>query len=204
METCFDPQIIARNVWRGTLQDGLFELSTGLGMLLIAGILSSSSSFSIVFVAILGPIIVKRLKERYTYPRLGFVDLPEKSKNPGPLMLLALGMAIAAIALLIFLAGGINDSWGWNKWLPLLPAILFQAGLIPLGTKSGLNRYYLMAGIALVLGIACTLPTLPGRVDNLSLYLWGIGTILAAWGALLLIVFLHRYPVLAVDARDDK
>lgn len=203
-QTLVDEKTIARNAWRDSLQDGLYELTSGVGLLFIALLLQSEAMGFVVIVAIFMPALVKRLKERYTYPRLGYVGFPESSKNFGREMLAALGIAIALIALLIVATGGINESWGWNKWLPLLPALLFQAAFLPLANRSGIKRYYLLAGLALLLGVVFTLPTLPGRTDNLSLYLFAIGTVLAIWGAILLITFLRRYPVQAEEAQNDE
>ncbi len=204
MEKSLDPQQLAREVWRDSLQDGLYELSIGVGMLITALVLQTSLASLVIIIAIIAPPIIKKLKARITYPRTGYVNLPDESKKLGRIMILLLGFAVVVILVLVVFWNKTNEKLVIYKWFPLLPAILFQGGFIPTGIKSGLARYYVYAVVAMVLGIVCVIPNLPGRFGNLSLYLAGISLFLLPWGIILLLRFIKKYtPLEDVERQDD-
>jgi preprotein translocase subunit SecY len=204
MDNVLDPQLIARKVWRDSLQDGLYELSIGVGMLITAGVLQTSLAGLVALIAVFAPPVIKRLKARITYPRTGYVNLPDDSRSLGKTMLMLLGFALVLILGLVVFWSKWNPNLVIYRWFPLMPAILFQGGFIPMGIKSGLARYYVYAGVALLLGIICVIPVFPGRFDNLSLYLAGISLFMLPWGIVLLLRFLKEYPVLESVERQDE
>ena len=190
-----DAKTIARKAWRDSLQDGLVELGAGIGMLFLSILIQSRTMGFVFMLAIFGPLLMKRLKERYTYPRIGYVTFPEKSQKQGPIMVLLLGAAVVVIALVIILVGKAGEPHAWYRWTTFLPAILFQGAFLPMAVKSGIKRYYVISVLTLLLGVGAALLELPGNMGNLWVYLMTMGAILTVWGTILLITFLRKYPV---------
>jgi len=199
-----DANVIARKAWRDSLQDGLVELAAGIGMLFLSLLIQSRTIVFVVLLSIFGPLLMKRLKERYTYPRIGYVAFPEKSQKQGPIMVLLLGAAIVVIALVIILVGKAGEPHAWYRWTTFLPAILFQGAFLPMAVKSGIKRFYVISVLTLLLGAGAALLELPGNMDNLWVYLMTMGAILTVWGAVLLLTFLRRYPIRAEEAPDGE
>ncbi len=203
-QTLADEKNIARKAWQDSLQDGLIELSAGIGMLFLSLLLQYRTMGFVVLVAIFGPLLMKRLKERYTYPRVGYVTFPEKSQKQGLIMVLLMGVAVVVTALVIVLVGKAGEPHAWYRWTTFLPAILFQGAFLPVAVKSGIRRYYVISALVLLLGAGAALLELPGNMDNLWVYLMTIGAILTVWGAILLIIFLRKYPVQVEEAQNDE
>jgi hypothetical protein len=195
MNTTLDAKVVERTVWQDYFRDGLMELSAGAYLLLI-GVLIQADLYSLfVLVIFFAPVLVKRAKEHFTYPRIGYVKFTEEDRNVGRRILAAVIGAVVAIGMVIFLNSADESVRALYKWMPLLPALIFQAVLIPIGMKSGLVRYYVMAGLALAVGLAISLADLPGKLDSIALYLMSTGPIFLIWGMVIFANFLRTYPI---------
>ncbi len=199
MTATLDTKIIARNVWQDSMRDGLMELFLG-GYLLLTGIViqADMSALFIVFMAFI-PALVKKMKERFTHPRIGYVKFPEHEKNPGRQVAAALIAAVLALAITLFLAREGEKTQTLYQWIPLLPALILATALIVTGTKTGFTRYYLMAAFALALGFAVPFVDLPRKLDNIALYMLVIGPVFFVWGVAVFVHFLRTYPIRAEE-----
>ena len=164
--------------------DGLTEIGAGsliflLGLLyLLADILSPSVlatwlvSFGQPAIIIGGWFVVnwvvRRMKERITYPRTGYVAYRrERGGKRLRTILVTFGLAaLIAIAAVYFaqLAG--------ERMIPLLIGLMMAAAIAYLGYAFYLRRFYLLAVISIVLG---GVGTLFGLRDNLALALFFCG-----------------------------
>lgn len=195
MNTDLDPNLIERNVWQDSLRDGLMELFLGAYLLLTGIFLQAEMTAMFIFLIVLAPMLLKRAKERITYPRIGYVKFTEAGKKAGQRILVALTGALLVLLLVVFFASEDDRIETLYQWVPLLPALLFLAVLIPIGSRSGLIRYYVMAGLALAVGLVIPFLGLAEKMDSIALYLIIVGSIFLVWGVPLFTKFLQDYPV---------
>lgn len=196
-----DTKTIERNVWQDSMRDGLMELLLG-GYLLLTGIvIQADMSALFILLMVFIPAVVKRMKEWFTYPRIGYVKFPDHENNPGRKIAAALIAAALALALVVFLSSEGEKTQALYQWVPLLPALILAAGLTVTAQRTGFARYYVMAVLALVAGLAVPFVDLPLKMDNIALYLMVIGPIFFLWGAVVFVNFLRTHPVRAEETQ---
>lgn len=201
MDASLDTKAIERNVWQDSMRDGLMELLLG-GYLLITGVvIQADLSALFILLMVFIPAVTKRMKEWFTYPRIGYVKFPEHEKSLGRRMAAALIGAAVALAMVIFLASEGEKTQALYKWIPLLPALILAAGLTVTAQRTGFTRYYVMAAFALVAGLAVPFVDLPRKMDNIALYLMVIGPVFFLWGAVVFVNFLRTYPIRAEESQ---
>jgi hypothetical protein len=141
------------------------------------------------------------MKERFTYPRIGYVKFSDEDRNAGRRVLAALVLAIFMVALVVFFSGENDRTRTLYRWVPLLPALILLFVLAATGRKSGLVRFYVMATLALAVGLVIPFVRLPEKMDNIALYLLIMGAILLPWGAVIFASFLQKNPLPAGEAQ---
>ncbi len=157
-----------KNLTRRTYQywynDGLTELAAGSLILLIGlinlalALLNSSilNQVSLIFqpLVLIGGVfaingIIKPLKERYVYPRTGYVAYHKPEGRRLHLlraMAAVLGLVIAIAAALLLRV--INEAW-----IPAFVGLALAMFMTYLGVKLGLMRFFVVAGFTILLGI---------------------------------------------------
>lgn len=200
MDANLDSKTIARHLWQDTMRDGLMEMVLGLYFLLTGIVIQADmSALFIIFMAFF-PALVKRMKERYTYPRIGYVKFPDQDSNPGKRILAALLAAGIAVALVVILAREGEKTQALYRWVPLLPALVLAAGLSFTAQKTGFVRHYVMAAVSLVAGFAVPFVDLPNKMDSIALYLLVTSPVFFVWGAAIFLHFVRTYPIRAEEA----
>lgn len=183
--------------------DGIPELIMGLVWILWGSALlvgeaipkgSAANIYWMVFPAVLvlsgvaSNWIVKRLKERLTYPRTGYVEYRE----PGPAVRVATAamavIAAAALAALIVTgrANGVEHSVA-----PVVGVIL-SLGFVVVSMRQRAPHYLALAGVAIALGAAFAVLRLGWTALN-WLFLW-MGIAAALMGAWRLRRYLRQHP----------
>ena len=201
MSTVIDPKAVARQVWQDMLRDGLMELSLGAYLLLTGIFLQADLSALFILLIVTFPSMIKAAKERFTYPRIGYVKLPEREKNIGRYIVAALVAAVLALALVVLLSRTGEKTQMLYRWVPLLPALILVAALVTTAQRSGLMRFHVMAALALAVGLTIPFVELPRKLDSIALYLMVVGPIFLLWGAVIFINFLRAYPVRTSEAQ---
>ena len=200
MNASLDTKTIARNVWQDSMRDGLMEMLLGIYFLLTGIVIQADMSALFIVFMVFIPALVKRMKEWFTYPRIGYVKFPEHEKSMGRRIAAALIGAVVAIGMVVFLASENEKTQALYQWVPLLPALILAASLTVTAQRTGFARYYVMAAFALVAGLAVPFVDLPRKMDNIALYLMIIGPIFFLWGAVVFLNFLRTYPIRAEEA----
>jgi hypothetical protein len=199
-----DLKQIERNVFRDYMRDGLVDILFGAYFLFIGVSLPSGTVAAfIVFPMILFPLLLRRLKERFTYPRTGYVSLREGNPQPAPWIILGSFLAGLLVLVAVLIAKHIiarPDQW--YRWIPLFFGVWMAGTFLALALRVWLLRYYLDAAVALVAGPASALLPLPGKLDNIGLFFAAWGAVVLAWGVIAFLRFLHAYP-LPTEAAGD-
>ena len=201
MNANLDAKTIARNVWQDSMRDGLMEMLLGVYFLLTGIVIYADLSALFIIFMVIFPALAKKMKERYTHPRIGYVKFPEHENNPGRRIMVALIAAVVAMALVVILARAGEKTEALYEWIPLLPALILAAGLSFTGQKTGFVRYYAMTAFALIVGFIVPFVELPGKMDNIALYLLVVGAVFLVWGAAIFLNFLRTYPVRTEEAQ---
>jgi uncharacterized membrane protein YedE/YeeE len=197
-----DLKKLEQATFRVANQDGLTEFWMGL-MIMAIGILLAN----IVFVSYIALIIIfqvaatERIKEKYTYPRIGMVKLKDEPEIPS-------GVAWIAFALIMIVAltAAIASTWIDYEivhfiaaWAPLLIGIVFMKPAAYLVERSGLKRYYGFGLATLVLGVLLFLLPFPHTAERMSAFMFLSGGILTLAGVTSMVRFIRKYPVLEME-----
>lgn len=186
-------------------RDGLLEIFAALVLLTIALAWVVNPGFvGIVaaFIVLYGWKVVDRVKQRVTYPRIGYYrERAEEPKSTARGMLLFMGGAFLLMIIAIVTTGSISDSADWRRAAPLLSGISLAAGFWYAGDNSGLLRHRFIAAWALVSG---ALLWLFGSGEDYSGVVWhllGLAAPLAVLGIWGLQRFMRTHPI--QDLRAD-
>ena len=150
---------VVRRTYRYFYDDGLVEMALGLlfisvGIWLVIWSGLTSSSLSGLFLAIGLPLlifgsalifkrVIKKLKERITYPRTGYVAYRQSQPDRG--RWLFIGTAVLFTLLAVLLPGTFNQ-------MSVMVGALLGVILIYMGYRVEVRRFYLVGIIAIILG----------------------------------------------------
>ena len=158
-----DLKRIERNVWRDYFLDGLADILLGAYLLMVGLFLVGDNAAFVVFPIIFYLPLLQALKKRFTYPRIGYVEL--RQGDPQPLPAVILGSAVlglVALVAVLIAAGVLAQPALWYRWMPILFGIWLAGVFLGLGLRVGLLRYYVVAVVALASGPIFALLPLTG------------------------------------------
>lgn len=205
---------VEHRVKRYWYTDGIAELASG-GLFVLLGIYFGAQGFfgekslvsvilqvSLMLVMIAGAFgvrwLVNTLKARLTYPRTGYVEYRVNEKDAKVRRYVVAGVAmiiaIASIVLIDYIRG--LDS------MALVTGLLVGVIFIALrGKSSGLKRFYLLGGLAIVLGVALSFSGL-SQAYNLGLFYGLLGIAIVISGGLVLRRYLSENPLPAENDHE--
>jgi hypothetical protein len=181
-------------------QDGLLDLIIGT-IILCMGVSEAMNSSIWNFMALLLIIAYVPLKRRVTFPRLGYVKFNVERGGVNMLLAGAVVMGVLVLVLvgmLVFLLSDNSSSspliLGMRKSPLLIYALLGFTGFGLAGWVTGLRRLLIYALLAMAVMIG-------GHLFHLPLWapLLLSGGIIVTVGAVLLIGFLRKYPVVEAE-----
>jgi hypothetical protein len=194
-----------RRTWRESNSDGIMEILLGILLFFMAGVWAKGSSGFLAFVLIFGNKIIERLKARFTYPRIGYVELrPEEGKSLGWGIL---GYTLAVIAFMsvvmaLFYGGDLGGA-DIDRWVPLFIGALFTGGMTYLHGKSGDPLAYVYALVAVVIGGVFTIYEVGPSMRGTEFYLLFLAGFFLVAGVIRLVTFMRRNPVLDLPEAGD-
>lgn len=193
---------IEKKTYMSYHQDGLIDIVVGLyaltfGLGIIADILLESGFMTIVpgvLIAVVLPLWVVA-KRKITMPRIGYVNIGTKGSNK--VFALFLGLMVAGLGA-FFLFTMLTFESGRPEWIE---TILFQYGMIWIGLGAavvgslfaytmGLKRLHVYGLLSLALFAGGYFLSVPFQYLLLL-----VGGIIIASGAVLLVQFIHKYPL---------
>jgi hypothetical protein len=202
MSAVIDLKEIEKRANYAAYQDGLMEIFMGLFLFLYGGALATSSPplgfVFIVLTVIFGKKSIERLKQRFIYPRIGYVKLPTDPNTTGR------GIVISAILMVVALLGAMGISMavigreaGMDFFLTMIvpPASGFMLGIGPfwLGQTYGLFRGYLWAVLFVLGGIAFPVFSITSGYEAVGLLCTVMGLLILATGIFMFVRFIRRY-----------
>ena len=205
---------VEQRVRRYWYTDGIAELASG-GMFFLLGLyfgvlgyfeegslVSVILQVSMVLLMVGGAFgvrwLVNSLKSRLTYPRTGFVEyrVNEKDAKVRRYVVLAVAMLVAIASLVLV------DYIRSLESMVLVTGVLVGIIFITLrGKSSGLRRFYVLGGLAIVLGISLAYSGLP-QVYTLALFYGLLGVAILISGGLVLQRYLAENPVISENDNE--
>ena len=204
MSTESDLQDIRRAAERETYRDGIMEIAVG-GLFSIVALASGRPAFSwtyLIAILILGPGL-QRLKARFTYPRIGYVRLPdeEPSRLRRGLLTWVLGVFLL-VALALTLTGHFTDNLAWRRAAPALGGLLFAGGFVYLAQRSRLWRHYVLAAASASIGVLMAWPLESEPYGNLGVWALLMALLSLTMGAYVLRRFVRENPIVEERTPD--
>jgi len=182
-------------------RDGLTEIAAGVFLFIVALAVGRPAFYwtYLVGLVVLGPGL-RRLRSRYTYPRIGFAELPsEDRRRLGRGMALWVVGAFLVVAAGLALLGAFTDHLAWRRAAPALAGLLFSGGFLYLAQQSGLKRVYALAVASAVSGGLLAWPGIGPRIEGAyaSLRVWAVlmALLCLAVGGLAFRRFLRETPI---------
>ncbi len=205
---------VEQRVKRYWYSDGIAELASGglfvlLGVYFGAqGILGEGSMWGIILqlsliLVMVGGVfgvrwLVNTLKARLTYPRTGYVEyrVNEKEAKTRRYVIAGIAMIIAMASILL-----IDYIRGLDA-MALVTGLLVGLIFIALrGKSSGLKRFYLLGGLAILLGVGLSFSSL-SQAYNLGLFYGLLGIAIVISGGLVLRRYLNENPLPAENGDE--
>ena len=212
MNEKIDLDEIERKMWREANSDGIMELLLGILLFFTAGTWARSNfTIFLALVPIFGNRVIEALKARFTYPRIGYVELKEedgKSLGWGILGYVLAVIAVVSIVAAVFYGGNL-ESFDAYRWVPLAFGAIFLGGMIYLHGKSGDPVAYLYSFVTLVAGGIFTFygfessNGFESSKHIIQLYLLSLAGFFLLAGLVRLLTFMRRNPVLVMPDADE-
>jgi len=183
--------------------DGLLEVFAAI----VLGVLALGWVANPPFVGILAAFIVlygwkavEKVKERITYPRIGYfqerADEPESTARG---MLTFIGGAFVLVIAVVALSGGFTDAAEWRRAAPLMSGLSLSGGFWYAGDRSGLMRHRIIAGWSVVSGIGLWVLGDGASYAGVVWHLVSLAIPLALIGIWSLQKFIAAHPVQTID-----
>jgi len=184
-------------------RDGLIELFGGALLLGLGAVWLANPGIVSIFAAlyvIFSLTSIERVKQRVTYPRIGYSTPPADVAGSNPWGAVVFLGAMAAITLLVMaLTGGIDSAAQWRRWAPLMFGLMSSAGFLYAAKVSGLKRYHAVAFVSIGLGALIGWFHDGGDYSGAAVHLLILGGVLLAVGAEELARFMRTHPKTADD-----
>ena len=188
-----------RRAYRALNEDGLVDVGFGLGLSFAALYVGLDRLAGVRLVAWFGlfPVLVamllRRLRLRFVYPRVGN-DRVYSSSPAVLLMLLLTALLLGGLAVFaVYARAGRRPPFSLLPWLLRLCTVAVAAVMAVMARRTGLARFWVHAGVlasaALVSGFVIADP-----VYGLMAMLGFPGIVLLATGIACFVLFLRRHP----------
>jgi hypothetical protein len=205
---------VERRVKRYWYSDGIADISVGAMFLMLGlffgvqGYFGEGSKVAVVLqvsmvLVMVGGIfgvqwLVNTLKTRLTYPRTGYVEYRAKDKESKRLRIIVIAVALTIVVALIVLFDFVREMDSMVLTSGILVGVVFIALR---GKSTGVARFYILGGIAIVLGVGLSMGALP-QLYNLALFYGMMGIMLMITGGVVLRRYINENPMPAEG--DDE
>ncbi len=207
MNQTLDLEALRRQAYRADAQDGLLEFLMGI-MLFFAAHAMVNPHLAWLPALFIFParIALRFFKERFTYPRIGYVKLEGDPATPrqfgvGMLRYLAVILLIVACGLFAF---GRLGSWGtWIKWMPAIMGGFCSGGFLYAAQRSGFPRHYFLFVACLGWGVACSFLNVDAPYHGMRAWALGLGMLCLLMGISVFLNFLRTHPMPAEEGDNE-
>lgn len=188
-------------------EDGLMELLMGAILFVMSSTFTGTSSlgaFLALYVIFIRKI-VEGFRKKYTYPRIGYLKLPdEDSKQIGVGIFTFMGAVMLALVVFIYLLYGRITGDLFYKWIPLLIGLIFFGGLQYQYSKSGDKLTLVYTAMAVGAGLVFSLLDFTKPKSNAQFYTLFMSAVFIVAGILRFRKFREDHPIQPLPEGADK
>ena len=186
-------------------QDGLMELLMGAILFISSASFSSTTSYTPflgIYVIFLNRIL-EGFRKRFTYPRIGYIKLPDDdSKEIGYGILTFVGTVGILLVVGVYITYGSLSGENIYRWTPMLVGMILFGGLHYNYSKTGDKTNYLYIFMVILGGLTFSLKEFVEAKLGLQLYLLAIGGLFIVAGVVRFMVFTKKYPMTGVSSDE--
>ena len=205
---------IEQESFREIREDGFNEINFGIMLLLLFNAIYEKPGspsifdawFRLVFV-IFGMLyfilllrFYKVFKNKYVYPRIGYVKLREYEppKVTFGVIAIVILMIATAITLIYIITIGVVTTDLVYRWAPAIFGLIMSAASFYLKDKTGQNRYYLFGALMTITGVAVALAEFISTDMITVIYFDSWGIALFVLGVIKFVLFIRKYPIIGI------
>lgn len=198
---------VKKRAYKSINQDGLFDLMMGLLLLCIAVFFYISVFYNkeivmliIMPVIMIGPII-RNARKKYTYPRIGYVDLQLTKNKQILIMIFTFTFALGLFALFFFKPFEIPIVI--IKAFPAAIGIIIAGTFLQKAKQYNIKRFYLYAWVGIISVILTYILDMRGIVKLITI-LFSLAVFFIPIGFFTFINFIRKNPVLSDDSGEKS
>jgi len=196
-----------QTAFRETMKDGFSEILAGFFFTMTPAIFINPSFISIfvVFYIIFLPQLIERARQKYTYPRVGYVKprTDETDFRPKGLLALLLIVIVCSAILVMIMTQNIANYYNWFIMFPFILGMTMLAPSAYLVDRTGSKIYWGFGIVTTILGLVISYltTTFPpdGIFDGLLAFSMVLGAGLLVGGLIKFGYFIHSNPVIEVQ-----
>ena len=193
-----DLKEMERRAYRAMQRDGITEMLVGLVLLVVGGTWGTGATGILpVFIILYMNKVLEYIKERVTYPRIGYAKLPEEDSvetGKGIFLFMASVMIVLGIGIVLFY-GGLTSHLIY-QWLPTFFGLMMLGAFTYMRGKTGDPIYLAYIAYSVLTGVVFSLYNFSDWKAGFTLYLVLLGATFMVVGAVRLALFVRRYPVM--------
>jgi hypothetical protein len=194
-----DMKEVEQATTRFSMQDGFIVVMAGLALIVASGsFLAPWLTAFIAFFVIFGPRALEVLREKYTYPRIGYFQLRREESGTrtaaGIFGFMILCFAITLVAM--FLVHGTITADLIYGWVPAWFGMVMIGPSLHMVDMTGSRFYYVFGVVAVTTGFALSILGFDLGKLAISYYLvsWGLTLVFA--GLVTFLRFIRKHPIL--------
>lgn len=183
-------------------EDGMMELLMGAILFITSTSFTGTASFAPflgVYVVFMRTII-EAYRKRITYPRIGYLKLPdEETKDIGRGILVFVAVIMLALIVFISLVYGQVTGGLIYKWIPAIMGLILFGGLYYNYEKTGDKVNLIYIAISLLSGIVFSILDYDNVKAGAEYHLLLLSCVFIVARVIRLYIFTRRYPVISVE-----
>ncbi|MHA1959861.1 MAG: hypothetical protein ACW99U_06500 [Candidatus Thorarchaeota archaeon] len=193
-------------ITRYSMQDGVITVMLGLVLIVASGaFLAPWLTVYLAFFVIFGPKALEVFREKYTYPRIGYVQLRTEEEGSrtaaGIFGFIALSFVVTLVAM--FLVHGTISADLLYGWIPAWIGTIMIGPSLHVADITGSRFYYVFGFVAVATGYALSILGFDLGTFNVSIYLVGWGLFLVLVGLVTFWRFVRKYPILESEVEPN-
>lgn len=193
---------IERRVQRSVYQDGLVEVFAGLFLVIFGTLFQVDvklSGISVLLIFVFYPAL-ERIKQRWIYPRSGYVNLRQDPKDIRGIPLVA-GLAIVGLIAILLVSIQLRGVEAGNALfldylMPPIIGILLAIGPWWMAKERFIRRGQIWAAMFVLMGFAFPISQIWGGYEAVGLSCTVVGASMLVTGLAIFVNFVRQKPVL--------
>jgi hypothetical protein len=194
-----------KEAFRDSNQDGFMEIVFGVIFFSIAGYINTKDiPILLILLPIFGPIWMQIIRNKFTYPRIGYA---RPSKKMARQIICVLFIYIFIVLFMVFIFPFISNNWDlslWNKWSPVFYGLITTGTFLYLGYRVGIIRYYIFATLSVIGLLSAFFIEFETLERGLEMYFLSMSGVMLIAGFVLFFIFLQRHELSKKEITDDK